>query len=116
MRGNALLTAAILLAPLGLFAAGCRGGPPPPVAVHTPLSSREPAGIPPSRQPSIAGDVLIYPCQWRNAEELGARLYALLYPKYGPYLRIVPDPNQNALLIYLPPRESRLKGPVTETY
>ena len=60
--------------------------------------------VPPHRQPSLVGDYLYYPLQWRNAHEVGEELYFTLYPKYGPLLQIVPDVENNALLIYLPPK------------
>jgi len=62
------------------------------------------------RKPYRVGDFLVYPLQWRNAEETAFRLYMILYPKYGPYLQIVPDPNTNSLLIYLPPESLRPTG------
>ena len=61
----------------------------------------------PERKPYRAGDYIVYPLQWRNAEETAYELYALFYPKYGPTLQIIPDRDTNSLLIYLPPEERR---------
>ena len=64
-----------------------------------------PREIPEHRRPSRVGDVLIYPCQWRKADDVAAELAPLLYRKYGYEVQIVPDRPNNQLLIYLPPSE-----------
>jgi hypothetical protein len=96
-----------------LLAAGC-STPPKPDPVEEPR-----AEAPPEKEkehkPSIdltpvrSGDYLVYPLKWRGADETAAELYALLYPKYGPFISIVPDYQTNSLLIYLPPKESRFQ-------
>jgi len=103
--GMRILVLSVCCVGLGLLASGCKSVPPPAQAVQAaPPAPEPPKEIPPHRRPSLAGDVLVYPVQWRNAEELGFRLYHILYPKYGPNLQIVPDPTTNTLLIYLGPR------------
>ena len=100
--------ALILAAPTVLLSPGCQQHPPLARNAKAPAVPLEPRNvIPPERQPSMVGDYLVYPCQWRRADELAAQLRDILYPKYGPWLRIVPDYNQNALLIYIPPQASR---------
>jgi hypothetical protein len=95
-----------------LLAAGC-WTPPKPPPVEEPRVEAPPAE---EHKPSIdltpvkSGDYIVYPLKWRNADETAHRLHTLLYPKYGPFIEIVPDPQTNSLLIYLPPKESRFQG------
>jgi hypothetical protein len=131
MRTNTTTMAAV--AALLLALAGCRSSPRPMIAEETaaaPGTEEAPPAAPPApdgavapakspatgedvkdakdeRKPYRIGDFIIYPLNWRNAEETAFRLYVILYPKYGPYLQIVPDPHTNSLLIYLPPEGLR---------
>ena len=84
---------------------GCRTmqAPPTEVVAPTPVSITPP----PERTPVRAGDYLIYPLKWRKAEDVAFEMYLLLYPKYGPFLQIIPDQENNQLLIYLPPKGAR---------
>ncbi len=101
------LSSTVLIAALAL---GCSGEPKRPAEPEPDRAkAREAAPAAPQvdRRPVRAGDYLVYPLKWRNAYETAFQLQALLYPKYGPLLQIVPDPDTNSLLIYLPPRETR---------
>lgn len=106
-RLRLLVTAAMALPGLLGFP-GCSSAPqsaPPAETVREspwPKEKAPPGEVPPHRRPRVAGGVLVYPVQWRNAEELAYRLHEIFYPKYGDDLRIVPDPINNTLLIYLP--------------
>jgi hypothetical protein len=91
--------------------AGCQTEPIPVKATRPPPPPREESKeLPPDKRPSMAGEYLVYPVKWRHADEVAAELYQLLFPKYGPYLSIVPDRANNTLLIYLPPRASRYRS------
>jgi len=61
------------------------------------------------KKPYVTGDYIVYPLKWRKVHEVAPRIYALLYPKYGPHIQIVPDEANNALLIYVPPRHMRFQ-------
>jgi hypothetical protein len=106
---------ALLIVALAAFAstaAGCRTEPIPVKATRPPPPPEVKKELPPDKRPAMAGEYLVYPLQWRRADEAAAELYQLLFPKYGPYLSIVPDRPNNALLIYLPPRASRYRSAV----
>ena len=98
----------LIVAFLAAIPFGCRTmqSPPTEVMVPTPVSIEAPA----ERNPVRAGDYLIYPLKWRKAEDVAFELYLLLYPKYGPFLQIIPDPDNNQLLIYLPSKSARWKS------
>jgi hypothetical protein len=102
---NRAITVVLSFAFLAMIPIGCQTmqAPPPEVVAPTPVSITPP----PERKPARAGDYLIYPLKWRNAEDVAFELYLLLYPKYGPALQIIPDPDNNQLLIYLPPKSVR---------
>jgi len=89
-------------------ASGCKTEPiPVKPARPEPPAPEARKGLPPDKRPAKVGEYLVYPCQWRRADEVAAELYVLLYPKYGPYMSIVPDRANNTLLIYVPPQASR---------
>ncbi len=97
---------AVILAAAFPFGCQTMQAPPPEVVKPPPVLIEEP----PERKPVRAGDYLIYPLKWRNAEQVAFELYLLLYPKYGPYFQIIPDPDNNQLLIYLPPKTVRFQS------
>src|SRR5258705_5265524 len=77
-----ILWALLMAASTALLAPGCQQHPPLARNVKAPALQMEPYGlIPPERQPSMVGDVLVYPIKWRRADELAAQLYDMLYPK-----------------------------------
>jgi len=107
---------AVLAAAFISAAAGCKTEPIPVRATRPEPPPPEPRkGLPPDKRPAKAGEYLVYPLQWRRADEVAAELYVLLYPKYGPYLSIVPDRSNNALLIYVPPESSRYRSEPEKT-
>ena len=108
MRSRFVLPIVTLAAALAF--AGCQTEPIPERVERPEPPPRERVGPPPEERPSVVGDYLVYPVQWRRCEEVAFELYDLLFPKYGPYLRIVPDSTTNSLLIYLTPKASRLQG------
>ena|ERR1041385_8240963 len=81
-------------------------------AVAEEENSEAPGAATAERKPYRVGDFVVYPLKDRNPEETAYRLYVLLYPKYGQYLQVVPDPHTNALLIFLPPAALRAQGKV----
>ncbi len=99
---------------IAVFSAGCQSpqetlqdqAPEPAVQAAPILRQFEPVQ-PFQREPLISGDYIVYPLDWRRAEFVAPRIYALLYPKYGPYLKVIPDENNNSLLIYIPPEHLR---------
>jgi hypothetical protein len=104
---RAIAAALVVAGGIVLEGAGCRREVKQEELHSVRSSPRTPA---PPREPSRAGDYIIYPLQWRSPDETAYRLYALLYPKYGPYLQIIPDRDTDSLWIYLPPRGSRPQG------
>ncbi|MCZ6794973.1 MAG: hypothetical protein O7J95_15325 [Planctomycetota bacterium] len=115
-----------LLSSLVAFA-GCAGpGPAPPVGEadeHHGFTAREDleprdAGGPEipdeeaaeetanengGRVATRVGRTLIYPVRWGRAEDLAVTLQELLSGQYGNEVRVIPHPDTNHLLIYLPP-------------
>ena len=104
-RGILAIPIAAIVAIVAIIAIGCQAEPKAAPARDPQPAKRAAA----PRAPVRTGDYLVYPLNWKHPYAAASELYALLYPKYGPYLQIVPDLDTNSLLIYLPPRASRFQ-------
>ncbi len=102
-----IISALLVACAVTALAAGCEG----PSARQPTEPPRPPIQVTPAppRVPERVGDYIIYPLKWRNPYETACQLQALLYPKYGPFVQIIPDPDTDSLWIYLPPRGTRFQ-------